>query len=143
MDPITIIGLLASLSSLVDASNSVLKVIKSFRDSERDLLELHGDVFLFSEALRGFDRVLRSRQAKHNISRTAIKRALDGGFATIQELQKKLIQVSDSDAPPVRRMKWVQHKSSFEKLHERLKKQVATLTSFLAIVQTWVTCLPE
>ena len=143
MDPITAIGLLASLSSLIKVSNSVLELLKSFKDAERELLELYNDVCVFGEALRGFDRVLRSRQSKHNISAAVINLALEESLATIQHLERKLEQVSNSDVSAWRRVKWVQYKSSFKKLHERLKDQSAMLQSFLSLVHTFVPYSPK
>jgi hypothetical protein len=138
MDPITVIGLVGSLCSLIEASNSLRKVIKSFRDGEKDILELYNDVSIFEEALKGFDRILRSRQAIHNISEKVIDSALQESFATIQDLEKRLVQIFRSDMPAIWRMKWVQHKSSFRKLHERLKEQSTMLQSFLALAHAFV-----
>lgn len=138
MDPITAISLLASLCSLIEASNSLRKVIKSFRDGEREIRELCNDVSIFEEALKGFDRILRSRQAIHNISGKMINIALQEGFATIQNLEKRLVQISRSDVPAMRRLKWVQHKPSLKKLHERLKEQSTMLQSFLALAHAFV-----
>lgn len=142
MDPITAIGVLASLSSLITASSSVINVLKSFKDGERELLELLNDVAVFEEALRGFDRVLRSRQTKHNISAPVIQNALEEGSATIQELESRLVQVEKCGSSAVRRMKWVQHKSSFKTLHGRLKAQSTTLQSFLALAHAFVAICP-
>lgn len=138
MDPITAIGLLASLCSLIEASNSLRKVIKSFRDGENEIRDLFNDVSVFEEALKGFDRVLRSRQTIHNISGKVIDSALQEGFATIQNLERRLIQISKSGVPAMRRMKWVQNKPSLKKLHERLKEQSTMLQSFLSLAQTFV-----
>ena len=143
MDPITAIGLLASLSSLIQCSNSVLALLKSLKDVETELLELYKDVCVFEEALRGFDRVLRSRQTKHNISVAVINLALEESSATIQDLENKLVQVSTSEVSAWRRVKWVQYKSSFRKLHERLKDQSAMLQSFLSLVHTFVSSSSE
>ena len=142
MDPITAIGVLASLSSLIKASNSVINVLKSFKDGERELLELLSDVALFEEALKGFDRVLRSRQIKHNISAPVIQNALEEGFTTIQELELRLVQIEKCESSAVRRMKWVQHKSSLKKLHARLKAQSTTLQGFLALAHAFVAMCP-
>ena len=90
MDPVTAIGLLASVANLIQASDAILEVMKSFKDGERELLELCYDVSVFEEALKGFDRVLRSRQTRHNISGSVINSALEDGFATIQELDKRV-----------------------------------------------------
>ena len=138
MDPLTAIGLLASLSSLIQASNGLLNVAKSFKNGERELRELLTDVFVFEEALKGFDRVLRSRQTKHHISAVVIQGALDEAFATVQELESKLLIMSKSEVSAMRRMKWVQHKSGLNKLHERLKAQSIMLQSFLTIAYAFV-----
>ena len=138
MDPITAIGLLASLSSLIKASNSLLEVVKTFKDGDKELLELFNDVSVFEEALKGFDRVLRSRQTKHNISATVISKALEEASRTIQELESKLVHMFKSDVSPVRRMKWVQHKSSLIKLHERVKEQSTMLQSFISLAHAYV-----
>lgn len=82
MDPVTAIGLLGSLANLIQASHSLLKIVKSFRDGERELLELFNDIAIFEEALRGFDRVLRSRQTTHNISVSVIENAFEEAFMT-------------------------------------------------------------
>ncbi len=138
MDPITAIGLLASLANLIHASKSLLEIVKSLKDGDRELLELFDDVSVFEEALKGFDRVLRSRQTKHNISTAVISRALEEASATIQELESKLLHMSKSDVSAVRRMKWVQHKSSLKKLHERVKEQSIMLQSFLSLAHAYV-----
>ena len=143
MDPITALGLISSVSQLIQASDSLLELIKSFKHAEKDLLELFNDVLIFDEALKGFDRVLRSRQTRHNISGKVINSALKDAFATIKDLEMQLIQVSKSEVSPVRRMKWVQHKSSLKKLHDRIKEQRAMLQSFLALAHAFVALSSE
>ncbi|KAL8908685.1 MAG: hypothetical protein Q9207_000653 [Kuettlingeria erythrocarpa] len=133
MDPITAIGVLASLSNLIQASNSLLKVLKSFKHGDNELLELFNDVSIFAEALKGFDRVLRSRQTCHGISTTVIIKALGEAFKTIQELESKLTHLTRSESSTIRRMKWVQHKTSLTKLHGHLKDQATMLQSFLTL----------
>ncbi|KAL8876911.1 MAG: hypothetical protein Q9198_004973 [Flavoplaca austrocitrina] len=102
MDPITAIGLLASLSNLIQASNSLLKIVKSFKDGDQEVLELFNDVSIFAEALKGFDRVLRSRQTNHQISTTVICNALEEASKTIQELNTKLTLLSRSGSSTIR-----------------------------------------
>ena len=138
MDPITALGLISSVAQLIQASNSLLELIKSFKNAEKDLLELFNDVSIFDEALKGFDRVLRSRQTRHNISGRVINSALEDAFATILDLETRLVQMSKFDISPVRRMKWVQHKSSLKKLHDRIKEQSAMLLIFLALAHAFV-----
>ena len=143
MDPITTIGLLGSLANLIEASNALLKIAQTYKDADRELYELITDVSAFEEALRGFNRVLRSRQTKHHISATVIKRALEEASTTIQGLKSRLDQTSKSEVSAVRRMKWMQHKSGLKRLHERLKEQSTMLQSFLALAHAFVTSLDE
>lgn len=143
MDPISAIGVLASLSSLIETSNSVLKLVKGFKNGEKELLELYSDISVFEEALKGLDRVLRSRQTRHNVSGKVISSALEESYTTIQDLEKRLVQISNSEVSAIRRMKWAQNKSSLKKLHERLKEQSTMLQSFLALVHAFVTFSPE
>ena len=138
MDPITAIGLLGSLANLIQASNEALKLAKAFKDGDREITELLNDISIFQEALKGFDRILRSRHAKHNISTEVINRALADASATFQEMDDRLQEMSRSDISAVRRMKWVQNKSGLKKLHERLKGQSTMLQSFLALAHTFV-----
>lgn len=142
MDPITALGLISSVSQLLQASGSLLELIKTFKHAEKDFFELFNDVSVFNEALKGFDRVLRSRQTKHNISGKVISGALQDASATIHDLEMRFIQMSKSEVSPVRRMKWVQHKSSLKKLHDRIKEQSAMLQSFLALAHACVALPP-
>ena len=143
MDPVTALGLISSVSQLLQASNSLLKLVRTLKDAEREFLELFNDVSMFDEALKGFDRILRSRQTKHNISGNVINSALEDAFATIHDLEMRLLQMSKSEHSPMRRMKWVQHKSSIKKLHDRIKEQSAMLQSFLALAHAFVAIAPH
>ena len=138
MDPITALGLVSSVSQLLQATGSLLELIKTFKDAEKEIVEIFNDISMFDEALKGFDRVLRSRQTKHNISGRVINSALKDAFATIHDLEMRLVEVSKSDVSPLRRMKWVQHKSSLKKLHDRIKEQRTMLQSFLALAHAFV-----
>jgi len=138
MDPISVIGLLASLSSLIQASNTLLGVMRNLKDAEKEILELYNDVSVFEEALKGFDRVLRSRQTRHNVSTDVINNALQEGSATIQDLGIRLVQIFKCNVSAVRRIKWAQQKSSLTRAHERLKGQSTMLQSFLALAHAFV-----
>lgn len=143
MDPISAIGLLGTLCNLLELSNKLYQIAKNFKEGDRDLLELCHDVSFFEEALKGFDRVLRSRQTNHNISTSVISKALEESTWTIQEIQSKLSHISKSESSAVRRMKWLQNKSTVKKLHERVKSQSAMLQSFLTLAHTFVAQLSE
>lgn len=143
MDPITALGLISSVSQLLQASGSLLELIITFKNADKEFDELFNDVSVFNEALKGFDRVLRSRQTKHNISGKVISTALEDAFATIHDLEMRFIQMSKSEVAPIRRMKWVQHKSSLKKLHDRIKEQSAMLQSFLALAHASVAPPPH
>lgn len=139
MDPVSALGLLASLSSLIKASNSLLDAVKGIKDAEKDFLELYNDLAIFDEALKGFDRVLRSRQTRHNLSRDVVYSAVEEASKTIQDLDSRLLQIAKTDVSAVRRLKCAQHKSSLKKSHDRLKEQSTMLQSFLALAHTFVT----
>lgn len=136
MDPITIIGLLASLATLIETSNSVCNAVKTFKDTIKEIAEISSNVFVFTEALKGFDRVLRGRQTMHRISPTVIQTALDNSQDTIKDLEKRLLQLSSYESSTIRRMKWVQQKSQFARLVDQLKEQNAVLQTFLALTHT-------
>ena len=138
MDPISALGLLSALVDLIEASNKLYQLAKNFKEGDRDLLELCNDVAFFEEALKGFNRILRSRQNSHNISTAIINEALTESSSTVQELQSKLYHISKSEATSIRRMKWLQNKSSVRKLHERMKTQSGILQQFLALAHASV-----
>ena len=138
MDPLSVLSLLATLGSLIKTSNQLLQIAKSFREADRDLLELCNDVTFFEESLKGFGRVLRSRRTKHGIDILVIKRAFEESFNTIQELETRLSQIAKSDTSAVRRIKWLQSRSAIRKLHERVKSQSSMLQNFLVLAHTSV-----
>ena len=141
MDPISAIGVLASLSSLIKASDTLLGVAKSIRNAEKELRDLYNDLAIFQEALKGFDRVLRSRQTRHNISGEVIHNAVQEASATIEDLENRLGQIISSNVSSLRSLRWAQHKSSLKKVHERLREQSTMLQSFLALAHAFVILL--
>ena len=138
MDPISVVGLLGALCHLLEASSQLVKAVKTLKDSEKDLLELYHDISLFEEALKGFDRVLRHKGSNHNISAIVITNAIQESSYTIKELNEKLFPILKSGSSAVRRMKWLQNKSTVRKLHERVKTQSDMLQSFLVLAHTLV-----
>ena len=133
MDPVTLIGLIASVTNLIHASRVTLDVIRTFKDGDKNLAELSNDITVFAEALAGFERVLRSRATVHRISGPAIESVVEVSTNTIKDLRLRLQQISSSDISAVRRAKWVQNVSKIERLHERLREQNAMLQTFLSI----------
>ncbi|KAI1375398.1 ankyrin repeat protein [Hypoxylon crocopeplum] len=135
MEPVTIIGLIVSVVELLKTTKSVVKVIHNFKNGDKDLSTLSNDISAFTEALIGFDRILRSRRTIHRISGPVIENVLRHSTELIQDLEARLLQLSKSEFSTVRRAKWVRHKSSIAKLHTQLKEQNAMLHTFLAITQ--------
>ncbi|PGH34569.1 hypothetical protein GX50_02652 [[Emmonsia] crescens] len=123
------IGLIASIATLLRASKGALDLIKSYKHAPRDLAELVHDLEVFEEALRGFDRVLRSRQTKHNISKKILRTAINDGSATIKDLENRLTQVYKTENSSFRRVRFMQNKSHFEALGKQIKSQ----ETFLAV----------
>ncbi|KAK2871833.1 hypothetical protein FQN49_002776 [Arthroderma sp. PD_2] len=138
MDPITIIGLLASISNLVVASGETITLVKSFKDGEREIGALAKELLVFQESLKGFDRVLRSRQTNHNIAREILDHAIEDAATTLAEIQDRLSQIAKSENSAVRRMKWVKHKTYLEKTTTRIRGQCQELNNFViqAIFET-------
>ncbi|OJD18686.1 hypothetical protein AJ78_01301 [Emergomyces pasteurianus Ep9510] len=129
MEPVSAIGLIASIATLLRASKGALDLIKSYKHALRDLGELVHDLEIFEEALRGFERVLRSRQTKHNISEKVLRTAINDGSATIKDIEKRLTQVYKTENSSFRRVRFLQNKSHFE----TLGKQIKTQETFLAV----------
>ena len=138
MDPISIVSLLGALCHLLEASNQLIKAVRTLKDGERDFLELYHDILLFEEALKGFDRVLRRKGTNHNISSDVITNAILESSNTIKELNDRLLPILKSESSAVRRMKWLQNRSTVRKLHERIKTQCSMLQSFLTLAHALV-----
>ena len=136
MDPVSVISLLGALCNLIEAGNRLYKIAKTLKDGNSDLSVLCSDVAFFEEALKGFDRILRSRQARHNISADVISQALEESSSTIEQLETLLSSIAAAESPTVRSVKWLQNKTSIKKLHERIKTQSGVLQSFLALAHT-------
>ena len=143
MDPVTAIGLIASVASLVQASNSVVNVIKDFKAGDSDLVTLSNDLGAFAEALVCFERVLRSRHSLHRISGPVIEGVLQHSTRLVKELETILNQISSSSITTLRRAKWVQQKSKISKLHGQLKEQNAMLNTFLSITHAYVSGIQQ
>lgn len=141
MDPVTSIGLLASVATLVGTSKEVVQLIRSLKDGDKELAELASHVSLFEENLKGFDRIFRSHQMIHRLPAERLKRAIDESSATLKDLIKPLLQISKSDNPVVRRMKWIQNRSSLEKISDSIKGQCAMLHSLVSVAQMSVIVL--
>lgn len=133
MDPITIIGLAASVVQLVNAAKKVLSVIKSFKDSEKELAALAHDLTIFTEALISFDRILRNKHTLHRVSGPVIEVLLSHSHKLLEELETYISQIGSSSLSTIRRAKWVQHKSSVRKIHDKIKEKNAMLHTFLTI----------
>lgn len=143
MDPVSAIGLLASISTLIKATKGALDLLRSFKDAERDLAELAIDLDHFNEALRGFERVFRSRQIKHNVSGDILRKAIDDGDATLAEVEKRLTQVYKSESSSLRRARFLQYKSRFAALGARIQSQSSQLHGFISLVHALVKPFPS
>jgi hypothetical protein len=138
MDPITTIGLLGSLANLITITGDTIELVKSFKDGERELADLSNQLPIFEENLKGFDRIFRSRRVIHQISVETVKNGIDESYATLEDLQKRLQQILRSESSTVRRMRWVQHKSSLQRIDDRIKSQCASLHTLVSVAQMFV-----
>ncbi|KAI0506443.1 ankyrin repeat-containing domain protein [Xylaria bambusicola] len=135
MDPVTVIGLVSSIVQLIEAANKVKDILEAFRDGDKELIALRNDVAAFMEALCGFDRILRSRHTIHRVSSPVLEDVLRNSMEIVLELRDRLLQLSSSSLSPVRRAKWVQHKSALKRLHGKVREKIAMLHTFLSITQ--------
>ncbi|KAH7310865.1 ankyrin repeat protein [Stachybotrys elegans] len=135
MDPITIIGLASSIYQLIEAANKVKSILQSFKDGDKELATLQGDIAAFIEALCGFDRILRSRHTIHRVSSSVLEDMLRSSLDNIIDLRNRLLQLTSSSLSAVRRAKWVQHKPVLKKLHSKIREKIAMLHTFLSITQ--------
>ncbi|KAI0531921.1 ankyrin [Xylaria digitata] len=133
MDPITIIGLAASVVQLVHSAKKVLDVIENFKDGDKELAALAHDLAVFTEALISFDRILRSKHTLHRVSGPVLEDILKHSRELIQQLETYVTQVGSSSLATLRRARWVQHKSSINKLHGKIKEKNTMLHTFLSI----------
>ncbi|GIC84283.1 uncharacterized protein Aud_000097 [Aspergillus udagawae] len=135
MDPITTIGLLGSIANLITFTGETIQLVRIFKDGERELADLSNQLSLFEENLKGFNRVFRSRRVVHQISVETVKNGIDESYAALKDLQKRLQQIARSESSTIRRMRWVQHKSSLERIDGRIKGQCAMLHSLVSVAQ--------
>ena len=135
MDPVTVIGLVSSITQLVEVAQKVTILIQTFRNGNKELATLGQDVVAFTEALVGFERVLRSRHTLHRVSGAVLEDVLRSSTEIVTELRARMMQLSASNISAVRRAKWVQHKTSINKLHGSIREKMAMLNTFLSITQ--------
>lgn len=135
MDPLTVLSLVSSIVQLIEAAKKVNDILQTFKDGDKELVALREDIAAFMEALRGFDRILRSRHTIHRVSSPVLEDVLRNSIDIVTELRDRLVQLSSSSLSAVRRAKWVQHKSNLKKLHGRIREKIAMLHTFLSITQ--------
>ncbi|KAI1177125.1 ankyrin [Nemania sp. FL0916] len=133
MDPLTVIGLAASVVQLVAAAKKLHDVIKNFKDGDKDLVTLARDLSAFSEALVAFDRILRSKHTLHRISGCVLDDVLGHAKEIIEELETHVDEIRGSSLAAIRRARWIQHRSAVNKLHSKLNEKNAMLHAFLSI----------
>ena len=56
----------------------------------------------------------------------------------MKELEDRLLSISKSESSTVRRMKWVQHRSTFEKITEDLNGKCTMLHSLVSVAQMYM-----
>lgn len=140
MDPITLIGLLASVSNLVSASQSAVKLMRSFKDGDKEISELIAKVALFEENLRGFERVFRS-QVVPRPSVDALTNAITDSSARLGDLERRLLQICQAENLTVRRMRWIQNKAAFKDISKTIGGTCALLHSLVSVAQMYVKIL--
>lgn len=136
MDPITAIGLLASISNLICASGDILQLLRSFKGGDKALAGLVSHVALYEENLRGFHRVFTSN--RHIISADILTQAVGESSKQLEDLRVRLGQIQKAENWTVRRMRWMQHRTSLERIDAWIKGQCALLHGLVTVAQMYV-----
>lgn len=71
----------------------------------------------------------------HRISAETLSKAIEETISTLKDLEKRLAQILKSENLTIRRMKWVQHKSSLERIDGRIRNQCGMLQNLLSVAQ--------
>lgn len=135
MDPVTAIGLLASISNLICASGEAAQLLRSFKDGEKEVTGLASQVALFEENLKGFHRIFRSRQVVHRVSTETLTQVIEESSTELDELKKRLRQILRSENSTIRRMRWMQNKTSLERINVLIKGKCAMLHGLVSVAQ--------
>lgn len=140
MDPVTLIGLLASISTLVAGSQEALKLLRSFKEGDKELSSLIVQVGLFEENLKAFDRLLRSRsrQAFQAMSAATLSRSIEDSSSKLVDLERRLLQICKAENSSVRRLRWIQNRSSFREISEDLRAKCGMMHSLVSTAQMYV-----
>lgn len=137
MDPITAIGLLASISNLICASGEAVQLLRSFKDGEKELTGLVSQIALFEENLKGFHRIFRSPQVLHRISTETLTQVVDESSEELADLKRRLLQIQKSENSAIRRMKWIQSKAGLERINNQIKWKCSMLHSLVSMAQMY------
>ena len=137
MDPVTAIGLLASISTLISASGEVVQLLRNFKDGEKELAGLVRQIALFEENLKGFYRIFSSPQVIHRISTETLTQVVDESFEELDDLKRQLLQIQKSENSAIRRMKWIQSKANFERINDQIKGKCSMLHSLVSMIQMY------
>ena len=140
MDPFSPVGLVASICTLVKASNEAISLLWSFKEAPDETGRLIKQVSFFKENLRSMERIFRTKNCRtqYRISAETINNAIAESSATLTDLQGRLEQITKSDNSAVRRIKWVQHRSGLLKIEDRIRDQCGMLHNFVSLAQAYV-----
>lgn len=141
MDPITAIGLLASISNLICASGEAAQLLRSFKNGEKELIGLASQIGLFEENLKGFHRIFRSRQITHQISADTLTQIIDESSRELDDLKRRLLVIQKSENSAIRRMKWMQSKASIQQIDHQIKWKCSMLRGMVTVAQMFVLLL--
>lgn len=147
MDPITAVGLAASIIQLVDFGTRVVKRLVEYQEQCGDIPEafrqLHTQLPLLAQILEQTQQEVRAGKTDQD-TRNALSRVVDGCKSQLDQLDQLLLLLVPSplDSRAMRVKKGVlslRKQSDVEKIHGHIGTYVSTLTFYFA----WYSTRPQ
>lgn len=147
MDPITAVGLAASIIQLVDFGTTVTKRLIEYQRQCEDLPQafshLHTQLPLLIQILEQTKQEVQAGKTDQN-TRNALSGVVDGCKAQLDQLNRLLLilvpKAADSRATRVKKaVLSLRKQSDVEKIHKHMSTYVSTLTFYFA----WYSTRPQ
>jgi hypothetical protein len=133
-DPITLIGLVASVLQLVDTATTVYDYASDVKNAPREQRELSSEYASLKPLLEEFQKRERQvDQSNPNDPRVTGMRCLEESLADCEKKMKKLAVTLESSGLKkiLKRLTWTHHKAE-------IKDTILTIGRFKAILNDWL-----
>lgn len=135
MDPVTVIGLVASVAQLAGVARvivaSMCLYFDAVKDAPKNSRELRQELFTICDLLDSLDDVLTSPSTKSSfMAPESLKSAITEFQAILEDMKAR---VAESQTKGVRRLKWPFTKEENERLLSKLQRYKGTFNLALNI----------